>query len=464
MILSMIPAAYAGVWAAEQTPPPLVRYVPASPLVQPAHYFLVVSPGPDGVLRAFIRNPEFNAGAQFGSKADLPALNADGTITLPQFQPNDAPLTFHHATSAELAWYYPRPTADWVYRQPQELHDGWNVTDLSSAGMKLAPITAYMRAITELRAPNLRSPYIQSVSIERHGRLVVDEYFYGFTPQQPHDTRSAGKSVTTLMVGRAIEDTHAFTPQSLVLPLLPQYLPVANQDARKARMTVADLMTMASGLACNDNDDNSPGNEDAMQSQPAGTDWYKFTLDLPMLAEPGSHAVYCTAGINLLGAIVRDTTHVPLTTYFAERFATPMQFGTYAMWLMPAPMNDAYMGGGDYMRPRDFLKFGALLLDGGRWNGTPIVDASWIATSVMPRTAPEGEGDRYGYGWHVSSVDVDGISYDTINAGGNGGQLMIVIPKLDVAIMLTAGNYNQYPVWRQFLPEIVTAVARSCSS
>jgi CubicO group peptidase (beta-lactamase class C family) len=460
----MIPAAYAGVWAAEQTPPPQLQWLPATPLGGPAHYFLVVAPAPDGTLRAFIRNPEFNAGAAFGSKTDLPALNADGTITLAHVWPNDEPVTFHKATSAELTWYYPRPSADWNYRPPQDLQDGWKVGSLRDVGMALEPIAAYMRAITSLRAPNLRSPYIQSVSIERHDKLVVDEYFYGFTPQQPHDTRSAGKSVTTLMVGRAIGDTHAFTPQSHVLALLPQYAPVANNGARKARMTVADLMTMASGLACNDNDDNSPGNEDAMQSQPSGTNWYRYTLDLSMVAEPGSHAVYCTAGINLLGAIVRTTTHVPLTTYFAEHFATPMQFGTYAMWLMPAPMSDAYMGGGDYVRPRDFLKFGALLLDGGRWNGTPIVDASWIAASIVPRTEPEGEGDRYGYGWHISNVDVDGISYEVINAGGNGGQLMIVVPKLDVAVMLTAGNYNQYPVWRRFLPDIVTAVARSCGS
>lgn len=460
----MIPVAYAGIWAAEQTPPPQFTWLPATPLGEPAHYFLVVSPGPDGSLRAFIRNPEFNAGAIFGSKSTLPALNADGTVTLANVWPNDVPLTFHRTRPAELSWYYPRPTADWVYRPPQDLGDGWSVADLRDAGMKLEPIAAYMRAITALRAPNLRSPYIQSVSIERHGKLVVDEYFYGFTPQRPHDTRSAAKSVTTLMVGRAIQDTHAFTPQSRVLSLLPQYEPVANDDARKEHLTVADLMTMASGFACNDNDDNSPGNEGTMQSQPAGTDWYRYTLDLPMVAEPGSHAVYCTAGINLLGAIVRTTTHAPLTTYFADRFAAPMQFGTYAMWLMPAPMNEAYMGGGDYIRPRDFLKFGGVLLNQGRWNGTPIVDASWIAASIVPRTSPEGEGDRYGYGWHISTIDADGTSYDVINAGGNGGQLMIVIPKLDVAIMVTAGNYNQYPVWRQFLPEIVTAVVRSCNN
>jgi len=140
-----------------------------------------------------------------------------------------------------------------------------------------------------------------------------------------------------------------------------------------------------------------------------------------------------------------------------------MQFGGYAMWLMPPPASAAYMGGGDYFRPRDFLKFGELMLRKGRWYGRRIVDESWIAQSVRPRTAPEGEGDRYGYGWHLLSIPVDGRRYDVINAGGNGGQLLIVVPKLDVAIMVTAGNYNQFPVWRRFLPDVTAAVVRSCA-
>ena len=67
-----------------------------------------------------------------------------------------------------------------------------------------------------------------------------------------------------------------------------------------------------------------------------------------MQYDPGSRAVYCSAGINLLGAIVSRATGLPFDRYFYDRFALPMQFQQYAMWLMPPPTNAAYMGGGDY--------------------------------------------------------------------------------------------------------------------
>ncbi len=439
----------------------------------------MVTKSGDGTLQAFIRNPEENAGRAMGTRTVIVSktglvlqssgnpdvtgtFNADGTLTLEGAGPDRGELRFHRPTVSELPWFYPLRSVSWSYSQPSAGSDGWSTASLQAEGMREAPIAAFMNQIAALRAPQLRSPYVQSVAIARHGRLVLDQYFYGFTGDTLHDVRSAGKSVTTLMVGRAIADTHAFTPASRVLALLRSDLPVKNDDARKDRMTVADLMTMASGLACDDNDDASPGNEDTMQNQPAGTDWYRYTLDLPMASEPGTRALYCTAGINLLGAVIQTETSVALDRYFADRFAAPLQFGAYAMWLMPPPANAAYMGGGDRFRPRDFLKFAQLILDGGRWNGRAVVDRAWVEQSIVPRTAPEGEGDRYGYGWHLARVEVDGRGYDVVNAGGNGGQLAIAIPALDVAVMVTAGNYGQYPVWRTFLPAVVSAVVRSC--
>jgi CubicO group peptidase (beta-lactamase class C family) len=468
----MIPITLTGVWAATQQSAPDYRWVPITPLM-PQRDFLVIRKQPDGTLTAFIRNPEANSGAHIGTRVldvngtglrwkqpgrpDMFGLvNPDGTLTIDE-------LRFHRATAADLSYYYPSPSTVWHYDVPEALNDGWPVATLPDVDMQVAPIGILIDGILAERDPVLNSPYIQSIAIARHGKLVLDQYFYGLGPNNLHDVRSAGKSVTTLMVGRAIEDTEAFSSSSPVVSLLSYYRPVKNDSARKERITVADLMTMASGLACDDNDDASPGNEDTMQSQPPGTDWYRYTLDLPMASDPGTRSVYCTAGINLLGAIIEGAVRMPLEQYFSERFAKPMEFGGYAMWLMPPPANAAYMGGGDRFRPRDFLKFGELLLDHGAWEGRHIVNSNWIEASILPRTAPEGEGDRYGYGWHITSLSVGSQIYPVISAGGNGGQLLIVVPKLDIAIMVTAGNYNQYRVWRNFLPNITSAVIQSCT-
>jgi CubicO group peptidase (beta-lactamase class C family) len=486
--------AFAGVWAATQAPPaavnqwiqpandPWPRYaIAVRPVDETMHYFLVVSASADGTLRAFVRNPEANIGAFIGTrtlvadgaklrlvgagKRDVSGrVNADGTLTL-DLPGTGNDLVFHRPTAEELRWFYPRASATWVYRAPSGGADGWPVGTLGQVGLRLQPIAAAMQSIVSLRSPVLTSPYVQSVAIARHGRLVLDEYFYGFDADRPHDVRSAGKSVTTLLVGRAIADTAHFTPQTPVLAFLPQYAPFANDDARKRRMTVENLMTMASGLACDDNDDASPGNEDTMQNQSTQPDWYKYTLDLPMQYDPGTRAVYCSAGINLLGAIVLRATGVPLERYFYERFAAPMHFQQYGMWLMPPPTNAAYMGGGDYFRPRDFMKFGQLFLSRGVWSGRGVVDDAWLRASVVQRTIMNedayAEGDRYGYGWHLGMLTVGGRRYRFVDAGGNGGQQLVILPQLDMLVMITAGNYNQYRVWKDFLGEFAGAAIRS---
>jgi len=276
--------------------------------------------------------------------------------------------------------------------------------------------------------------------------------------------RSAGKSVTTLLVGHAIADTHAFSPQTRIASLLTQYAPFANDDSRKQAITVANLMSMSAGYDCDDNADNSPGGEDQMQSQAAQPDWYKFTLDLPMLFAPGTRALYCSAEINLLGAIVSKETGAPLTTYFEQRFGKPMQFGEYGMWLMPPPTSAAYMAGGDLFRPRDFLKFGQLFLNHGRWNGKQIIDAAWLADSSAKHSYVEDGGGDYGYGWHLVTYTIHGRTIRAINAGGNGGQLLYIFPQLDMVVMITAANYGQFPVWHAFQTDFIPSILATVDS
>jgi len=349
----------------------------------------------------------------------------------------DAPLTLRPATPAQTTAYYPRPPgAKYTYRTPLPDADGWRTSKAADAGMDEAALAAIVQKIGETDPVPRTAPLIQSLLIARHGRLVLDEYFFGFDADRLHDLRSGGKTFTSVMVGAAHVDMN-----TLVYPIF------GDPPSDKSRITVGHLLTHSSGLACDDNDDNSPGNEDKMYNQTAQPDWYRFILDLSVVHDPGSVYAYCSGGINLALGVVSRTTGEWLPAFFERAVAKPLGIDHWAMNLMPT--GDGYGGGGLYLRPRDLLKLGVAYLDSGVWQGRRVVSAAWVQQSTAKQivTGPETWD---GYGWHLNILHAPGHDYQDYEATGNGGHLLIVVPDLDFAIVFTAANYNRYPIWKNF--------------
>ncbi|MEI7037384.1 serine hydrolase [Fulvimonas yonginensis] len=432
------------------------------PLPDRLSQYLQIERGADGALTAFIRNPELNL-----ARERLLTVQMDGdavTFADPR-RPNWAlhavldgetgqlrvnwqgigVFAFTRRNRDQAPGFYPRTPAQpqWRYRQPPDLADGWRTASLQAAGLDEARIAALVARLQRTAAPG--APQVQGLLIARRGKLVLEEYFQGFDASRPHDTRSAGKTFAPLLVGLAMAQGRAFHPDTPVASLLPDYAASARPDPRKARITVADLMSMRSGLACDDNDERSPGNEDTMQGQHAQNDWYRYTLELPMARDPGgTQAVYCSAGINLLGAIVARTTGRWLPALFDEAVARPLQMRDYHINLMPD--GDAYLAGGLYLRARNLLKLGQLYLSGGTWNGRRLVDRAWVAQSTTRHSAFAPD-HGYGYGWHLHTVQVGRRAYREYAAEGNGGQFVMVLPELDLLVAITAGNYGDFRTW-----------------
>lgn len=259
--------------------------------------------------------------------------------------------------------------------------------------------------------------------------------------------------MTSVMAGIAMGRTARFTEQTPVYAFLGRPLTGA-EDPRKSRITVGHLFTHSSGLACDDTDDHSPGNEDVMQDQSAQPDWYRYVLDLPLVHEPGTVYASCSGGINLVGAVIGRATGLWLPDFFDCYLARPLQISGYHVNLMPSL--EAYAGGGLYLRPRDFAKFGQLYLDGGVWNGRRVVDRGWVERSTSGQIGT-GDGASDGYGWHGHVLQAGGRRYREYEASGNGGQFLMVLPELDLVLVTTAGHYGQYGIWRTlrdgFVPE-----------
>ena len=117
-------------------------------------------------------------------------------------------------------------------------------------------------------------------------------------------------------------------------------------------------------------------------------------------------------------------------------------------------LGNGYMGGGINMRPRDFMKLGQLFLAGGRWNGRQVVSRQWVESATKPHSSLNREND-YGYAWHINEYRVGEKSYKAFSAEGNGGQLVIAIPELDLVVMFNAGNYSDFPTWSKIRDEVV---------
>jgi len=112
------------------------------------------------------------------------------------------------------------------------------------------------------------------------------------------------------------------------------------------------------------------------------------------------------------------------------------------------------------MRPRDLLKIGQLYLDGGVWNGRRIIPKEWVIASTRPQTpAPGAPSDTIsgtdGYAWHLGYMKSGDKRYRWYQSNGNGGQLLLVIPELEMVVVFTAGNYGNFQVWGRFQSDLV---------
>lgn len=339
------------------------------------------------------------------------------------------------------------------YRVPADLGDGLAVGELSQAGLNRAVATRLVDRVVDGTYKD-----VHSILVYWAGGLVIEEYFYEYDRDRVHQMRSASKSVVSTLVGIAIDRGDMAGDGELVLKRLP-YESYANADPRKGQLTLRDLLTMRSGLACNDWDGGSPGNESRVyQSQ----DWVKFVLDLPMLEPPGTHGQYCSGNVAVAGRMVERATGTQLPAFAQQQLFTPLGIdGSHVRWNYTLNASNAATFAQLYLRPRDMLKLGVLFQQRGRWQGRQIVSREWVERSTA-RWSTVGDQD-YGYFWWRQWADValpgGNRRVDMIVATGNGGQKIYLVPSLDLIVVMTGGNYNaQSPAMAIMAKELLPAL------
>lgn len=422
-------------------------------------------PRADGALLARIRNPEFgwNLGRTFVAVPTDSTIElrdpATGAVRFTQpYRPARGEIEFDFGRPVVLV-RRPDPEAPRVPRGvPPRGADGWQVGRPGQVGFDTTRLHRVLDALVTADPFGDSTLLIHSLHVVRRQRLVVEYHATDMRDDGLHDTRSAFKTFVGIMAGAAMQDDAPLTADTRVHEVLGPAWPPGD---RRREITLGHLLTHASGLACDDNDARSPGNEEVMQRQQQQPDWAAYLLAPELVHPPGTHYAYCSGGIHLAAAMVARTTREWLPSFFERAVARPLDMDHYALNL--APNGDGYGGGGAYLAPRDLLKVGQLVISRGAWRGRQVVSRAWMGASVAHQVAtPDGGSD--GFAWHRFPVRAAGRVWQEVEANGNGGQMVMVVPELDLVVGVTAGNYNGYGTWRrlrgELLPAIIESIAR----
>ena len=422
--------------------------------------YLLLKAAPDGSMTVILQNPERDYGAFIGADrlvregsalklmgkrpswkeeriVSTGSYDADNKVVSLYFP--DRGGTYDFQRDGDSSGFYPRGknASHYVYSPPLVRDDGWATASLDAVNIDRAGIERFIQKIIDSPMDMPDAPQVQAILIARHGKLVLDEYFHGFSRDTLRETRSAGKSITATVIGAAM---HAGAPLSLssrVYEVMNGGRFPDGLDPRKRAMTLKNLMNMSSGFDCDDANPDTPGFEDAMYDSDA-KDYYRYALALPMAFDPGEKAVYCTQNPNIaLGMLGRAAGEYQLDV-FDRLVAAPLNIDRYD-WLLD-PAGNPFGGGSMKILPRDFLKLGQLMMDGGAWHGHRILDRDFAAAAVSPLYNMRNV--TYGYFWWGIDYPYKNRTVRAFYAGGAGGQTVISIPSLDLVIGIFAGNYS----------------------
>lgn len=432
-----------------------------NPLGESVTLAMRVWPGTDGQLLARFRNPEFgwNLGRTFTIEVK------DSTVVLRD--PATRAVRFtqpYRAEAGEIEFDFGRPFAlrrvTWSPPAaprgvPKARNDGWVISTPRRVGMDDGALRSLLQSMVDADPFGDSTLLVHSFHVARGGRLVLEHYGRGVDPDALHDTRSAFKTFVGVMAGAAMREgatLDATTP----LTGMPG-VNWGDGDPRRG-IQLQHLLTHTSGLACDDNDARSPGNEETMQRQRTQPDWARYVSSQASVFPAGTHYAYCSGGMHLAATLVAHVTNEWLPAFFERAVAQPLGMTRYALNLTPT--GDGYGGGGAYLAPRDLLKLGQLALDGGAWKSRPVVPPAWMAASLAHQVAT-ADGGSDGLAWHRHTVRAKGREWQEVEANGNGGQMVMVIPELDLVVGVTAGNYNRYGTWRRLREEVLPRVIES---
>lgn len=269
---------------------------------------------------------------------------------------------------------------------------------------------------------------LKSLVVSHNGTIIKEEYFNGANADDAFNVMSVTKSVTSLLIGLAIEKGLIPSVEENISTYLSNI--AGNFPSDKAGLKINHLITMSGGFQ---------GNE--LTEPGLYNSWYssenkiQYILNVPLVYQPGTHFSYDSRPYHLLSVILARVFSLG-TKEFAERnLFTPMGIGA-RNWIAD---QQGYFNGSSnlFLKARDMVKIGELVLHNGTHSGVRVINSDWInqlKQSMITTNNAVSYGTDYSYGWWLGRHH----NQNFMMAMGWGGQFIIVVPGFNLVI--TASN------------------------
>lgn len=303
--------------------------------------------------------------------------------------------------------------------------------------------------------------HLKSLLILRHGRLVLESYFNGYTRNDLMPLYSVTKSWGSAVVGIAMSNQDVPGLDSTVSDLFPGYQDLFNASPGKTQITFRDLLTMRHGLAWDEWSTYFTNPQNPVNAMTQSADWWRYVLSRPQTAAPDSVFRYSTGVANLMGGVIWNFTGQSALEYSIEHLFDPLDIrdhylevdlsgGAKGTGIRNFQVGLTPTGHGLWLKPLDLAKIGQLYLDRGAWQSRRLMASDWIDQSWGSYSNAETDPQvfpgnvSYGYQWWTYRYTRPQGEIEVHVAEGWADQYIFVIPELDLVVVSTAnnGSYN----------------------
>lgn len=320
---------------------------------------------------------------------------------------------------------------NYSYKMPEQIDNNLKTDTILKFVKDTTSINKLMDKII-----NKKFGRLESLLIIKDGKLILEEYFYGYNRRKLHLINSCTKSITSLLLGITLNRNKMNNIEQSIFNFFPQF--DSDKTSENEKIKLKHVLTMTAGFnEDGDFEDNGPDN------------FIRYILNSEMDTKPGENFRYSGKCTNLLGGIIYS-----LEKKQADEFAKEVLFNKLGITEFEWEKENGVLpcDAGLQLYPRDMAKIGLLALNNGNWNGEQIVPKEWISASTKPYFA-ESEYFDYGYQWWYRSknnkswwsnpVHGEKTEHDMFLALGAGGQYIMVIRDLNMVIVTTASDYNR---------------------